>query len=89
MKYAAAPEKVLQKQPTAKPKQDDPKDSTEAVAYSTLLTLPTVKWARGTGYGSGSTNNKTDWDVNSYLAAQKQKDRETQSIIEGKQSGRT
>jgi baculoviral IAP repeat-containing protein 6 len=39
-------------------------------------------WARGTGYGHGHTN-KVDWDVQAYLAAQKQKDRETQSIIEG------
>jgi len=38
-------------------------------------------WARGTGYGHGHTG-KVDWDVQAYLAAQKQKDKETQSIIE-------
>lgn len=66
LKYAA-PEK-LQKQPTAKVKKvEEAKDA--------------KFWARGTGYGHGHTS-KVDWDVQAYLAAQKQKDRETQSIIE-------
>lgn len=67
LKYAV-PEK-LHKQPTTKVKKvEEPKDG--------------KFWARGTGYGHGQTG-KVDWDVQAYLAAQKQKDKETQSIIEG------
>ncbi|KAH3764663.1 Ubiquitin-conjugating BIR-domain enzyme [Pelomyxa schiedti] len=37
-------------------------------------------WAKGTGYGSGCTSNSR-WDVNAYLAAQKQKDNETEALL--------
>lgn len=83
------PEKdKLQKQPTAKAKKvEDSKDgmSSSNNLLALIHTFNIAKyWARGTGYGHGHTN-KVDWDVQAYLAAQKQKDRETQSIIEGLQ----
>lgn len=69
LKYAAPDKDKLQKQPAAKAKKlDEP-------------TKDGKFWERGTGYGHGHTN-KVDWDVQAYLAAQKQKDKETQSIIE-------
>eukprot|EP01116_Phalansterium_solitarium_P017677 TRINITY_DN4413_c0_g1_i2.p1 TRINITY_DN4413_c0_g1~~TRINITY_DN4413_c0_g1_i2.p1 ORF type:complete len:883 (+),score=181.75 TRINITY_DN4413_c0_g1_i2:114-2762(+) len=37
-------------------------------------------WASGTGYGHGSSK-KPEWDVEAHLAAQKEKDRETEAVI--------
>jgi baculoviral IAP repeat-containing protein 6 len=82
--HAKYPELASMKSPSAGAavKKPTAAAAVTTTASSTEASSRQKYWARGTGYGSGSTSSKT-WDVNAYLAAQQQKDNETGQVLRG------
>jgi len=69
LKYSMASSKITKQTTSTKAKREEGKEGDGKY------------WVSGTGYGHGNTA-KTGWDVKAFIAAQRQKDLETQNIIE-------
>jgi len=76
-------EEVIQIKKKKEDTKDSQKEKEKKKVKEIFPTSPSsTYWAKGTGYGH-SNYQKSQWDVQAYLAAQREKDSQTEEVLQG------